>query len=89
MQFILGAYLFFHARSLGRWWNSRPQQPQTPQEPVGVPPGLSVCPQCETPFDPAHYDADSKEKRCSKCKAVLPESAFVGSSPRLAARTSP
>jgi len=76
IQFILGAYLFLYARRLGRWWNSRPQEPQ---ESVDVPPDLPVCPQCETPFDPANYDADSQEKRCSKCRTVLTESAFVNS----------
>jgi hypothetical protein len=76
LQFVLGAYLFLHARGLERWWNSRSQKPR---ESVVVPPDLPVCPQCETPFDPADYDADSQEKRCSKCRAVLPESAFVQS----------
>ena len=76
IQFALGAYLFLYARRLGRWWDSRPQQPR---ESADVPLDLPVCPQCETPFDPADYDADSQEKRCSKCRTVLPESAFVNS----------
>ncbi len=74
IQFVVGANLFLYARGLGRWWDSGSQQPQ---EPVDVPPDLPVCPQCETTFDPADYDADLQEKRCSKCKTVLPESAFV------------
>ena len=73
IQFILGAYLFLHGRRLGRWWNSRPQRSQ---ESADVPPDLPICPQCETPFDPVDYDADSQDKRCSKCRALLPESAF-------------
>jgi len=74
IQFVLGAYLFIYARRLGRWWNSRAPGSQ---ELAAVPPDLPICPQCETPFDPGDYDADSQEKRCSNCRTLLPESAFV------------
>ena len=74
IQLVVGAYLFLHARGLGRWWDSRSQPSQ---KLVEVPPGLPVCPQCETTFNPADYDADLQERRCSKCKTVLPESAFA------------
>lgn len=76
IQFILGAYLCFYARGLGRWWDSRSQQPRGAVE---VPPDLPTCPQCNTHFDPVDYGADSQEKRCSKCKTLLPDSVFVES----------
>ena len=76
IQFVLGAYLFLYARRLGRWWNTKPHQRL---ESVDESPDLPVCPQCETPYDPADYDADSQNKRCSKCRTVLPETAFVNS----------
>ena len=38
------------------------------------------CPQCGTEFDPREYQQDSPEKRCSRCRAVLPDSAFQESS---------
>jgi len=79
IQFVLGAYLFLYARTLARWWDSRQQEPP---ESVNAPPALPVCPECGTPFDPGDYDSHSETRLCSKCKAALPESAFVSSGTR-------
>lgn len=72
-EFVIGGYLFLNARGIGRWWNSRKER----QEPeVVVEPTLPRCPQCGTPFDPSEYQSNGSEKRCSKCRTVLPASKF-------------
>jgi len=72
-EFVIGGYLFLNARGIGRWWNSRKelQERETVAEPT-----LPQCPQCSTPFDPTEYQSTISEKRCSKCRAVLPASEF-------------
>ena len=72
-ELVIGGYLFLNARGLGRWWDSRKgrQGPEAVVEPV-----LPLCPQCSTPFDPSEYQSSVSEKRCSKCRAVLPDSEF-------------
>jgi hypothetical protein len=46
-------------------------EPQAPESTSGP-----ACPRCGTEYDPGDYRQDSPEKRCSKCRAVLQESAF-------------
>ena len=72
-EFVIGGYLFLNARGIGRWWNSRKERQET--EAV-VEQALPLCPQCNTPFDPSEYQYGVSEKRCSKCRTVLPESEF-------------
>jgi hypothetical protein len=70
-EFVVGGYLFINARDVGRWWQRRGEK-----LPKDVNPESHRCPECGTPFEPSEYREGVSERRCSNCKAEIPDSAF-------------
>ncbi|MCD4750938.1 MAG: hypothetical protein K8R59_16310, partial [Thermoanaerobaculales bacterium] len=70
-EFVVGGYLFIYSRDVGRWWRRGGQKPTVEATPVH-----HSCPECGTPFEPDEYREGVSEKRCSKCKAEIPDTAF-------------
>ncbi len=70
-EFVVGGYLFINARDVGRWWRRRGGKPTEDATPAS-----HRCPECGTPFEPSEYREGMSARRCSKCKAEIPDTAF-------------
>ena len=71
IQAVAGAYLFFYSPQFARFWRRYVRNPVPEAKAVS-----GTCPYCGSSFDPNDYTVDSIERRCSKCKELLPDEAF-------------
>ncbi len=71
VEFVVGGYLFINARDVGRWWRRRGKKLSEDSTSAS-----HRCPECGAPFESSEYREGVSEKRCSKCKAEIPDQAF-------------